>query len=733
MKPTHRKFGGGCSYLKTIALAIVIPTLLAASSFSVRADGCFVFKWDKQTDINEPTQKAIIVYDAGREDLLLQVKYEGPLEEFGWLIPVPSRPAVEKGSMQAFYELSKLTQQRFGATHGSAEIHSLSAGRGTAEEVKVIEIKTVGAYEVAVLSASESGSLARWLQLHGFSIPAGQSGTIDEYVHKGWYFVAAKIQLGQGDAFKLATRAGARTSEATANARVIQRKLSSGELHPLLISFDSPACIFPLKISAVSGKPSEVSLYVLSREPLLNRFLFAEACEKLDQRHAEWEQQAPRREAARQTSRRNMATLGWSMSLFPYSSDATNITAARASLPRDWSMEDLQAMIKEGESPMPPPSLENDFYASPEELLQCLHVNPDQITKSTKSLPRLEDRSWFLTKFVRTFAPAEMRDLEFVPAIPVVAEDLSRPSGRVAGELLAQLGSNAVPVLLTACTSRNASERTAAISAFEQLQDRRCVEPALILFKDPSPQVRLHAVRAAARNWDSRMVDPLVALFRDPYQGIRFEAAECLTWDKRRDRTNAYLALLKDPDPNVRVCAVAVLSRWDRNAIPAELLIEMVKDPNPDMQSLGLHFLWQMNRDVVPRADLLPLLASSRAETIMWALHLIEGSGRIRLPESQGSKPLTSSEAVVLATNRLALARLQGLKILERNGDAKAVELTLPLLKDPNSVIRSRAFTTLQSITGQNLSRTDAAKWEEWWAANRSTFHPRTDSDQKPF
>jgi hypothetical protein len=53
-------------------------------------DGCFVFRWNKGIDINEPTQKAIIVYDAGREDLLLQVKYQGPLEEFGWLIPVPS-------------------------------------------------------------------------------------------------------------------------------------------------------------------------------------------------------------------------------------------------------------------------------------------------------------------------------------------------------------------------------------------------------------------------------------------------------------------------------------------------------------------------------------------------------------------------------------------------------------------------------------------------------------------
>ena len=68
-----------------------------------RADGCFVFKWNKAIDINEPTQKAIIVHDAGREDLLLQVKYEGPLEEFGWLIPVPSLPKVEKGSMEPFY------------------------------------------------------------------------------------------------------------------------------------------------------------------------------------------------------------------------------------------------------------------------------------------------------------------------------------------------------------------------------------------------------------------------------------------------------------------------------------------------------------------------------------------------------------------------------------------------------------------------------------------------------
>ncbi len=161
-----------------------------------RADGCFVFKWNKAIDIAEPTQKAIIVHDAGREDLLLQVKYEGPLEEFGWLIPVPSLPKVEKGAMEPFYELSQLTQRQFGGgmTKGLATLGAASEGE---EAVKVIEVKTVGAYEVAVLSARDADSLGRWLRAHDYSLPEGKSGIVDEYIRRGWHFVAAKISLEQ--------------------------------------------------------------------------------------------------------------------------------------------------------------------------------------------------------------------------------------------------------------------------------------------------------------------------------------------------------------------------------------------------------------------------------------------------------------------------------------------------------------------------------------------------------
>jgi hypothetical protein len=69
------------------------------------------FVWNKQKDINEPTQKAIIVRDRRKEELILQVKYEGPASRFGWLVPVPGLPKVERGLMECFYELSRYTQE----------------------------------------------------------------------------------------------------------------------------------------------------------------------------------------------------------------------------------------------------------------------------------------------------------------------------------------------------------------------------------------------------------------------------------------------------------------------------------------------------------------------------------------------------------------------------------------------------------------------------------------------
>jgi hypothetical protein len=125
--------------LGAFALAILVVSGAPPLVSTALGDGCFVFKWDKAIDITEPSQKAIIVYDSGREDLLLQVKYEGPLKEFGWLIPVPSVPEVSKGSMDAFYELSQLTQEQ--AVYLTAGIEG-KGGEHDEPAVKVIKTKT---------------------------------------------------------------------------------------------------------------------------------------------------------------------------------------------------------------------------------------------------------------------------------------------------------------------------------------------------------------------------------------------------------------------------------------------------------------------------------------------------------------------------------------------------------------------------------------------------------------
>ena len=62
--------------------------------------------------------------------------------------------------------------------------------------------------------------------------------------------------------------------------------------------------------------------------------------------------------------------------------------------------------------------MDDEFYASPHELVQSLRVTPDQIPQCIKSLPRLKARNWYLTKQIWAFRPQEMHDLAFQRAIP---------------------------------------------------------------------------------------------------------------------------------------------------------------------------------------------------------------------------------------------------------------------------------------------------------------------------
>jgi hypothetical protein len=684
-------------------LGLALVSLLVRSAY---ADGCFVFKWNKSIDINEPIQKAIIVHDAGRENMLLQVKYEGPLQEFGWLIPVPSVPVVEKGSMEPFYELSQLTQKEM-AWRGGATLGG-SGGKGIEDDgVKVVEVKTVGAYEVSILCARDSGGLDRWLKAHDYNIPEGKAGTIDDYIRNGWCFIAAKIQLDRNVAFKLVRSASPKASEDTGQARkILEHKLAAGELHPLLISFDSPRCIFPLKISSITGKPSEVSLYVISHEPLLEKTTFDRSLERMHLQHVEAERERNKNGAERaQMGRTAMLNhqslaLAWRMySMFP-----ANVKEGKRE--REWTTEDLKAMSEENLPAVPKEPLEeNAFYASPYELLHCLQIGHDKIPQTAKAIPCLKNGNWHLTKFVRTFDSGEMHDLEFEPAIPVVAQYLPGPEGSVAASLLSTFGSNAIPAIVTACASTNPTERINASAGLGWPIDPRYIEPILRSLKDDVPLVRLNAINGAGRTWDPSFTDVLISLLRDDHIEIRNAAASSLGFRLPAERRNQILALLRDQDPELQSCALQILSHT--------------------------------NREAIPRADLLRLLGSPRLQTVSLSLNILNNGewpahaaptwapGQTAAPARPEIPPVSSQEAGPLMTNRLTMARLMGLKVLQQNGDATAIDLALPCLRDTNSIVRNRSYNLLCAALGQEFSKDEPEKWEQWWAANRSAFARR--------
>lgn len=669
------------------SLALLMPL----ASGPAYADGCFVFVWNKDKDINEPTQKAIILYDKGREDLILQVKYEGPAEDFGWLIPVPGLPEVRKGSMDCFYELSRLTQERFGdgLAHRGTALFAATAG-GEPEPVKVIEIKTVGAYEVAVLATSDANSLSKWLDAHQFVFPKAKEAILDDYIKRQWYFVVARVNPERnGFTLKSGLTPQPRISPAT------QKKLAKGELHPLLISFTAEKCIFPLTISSANGKPSEVSLYVLSAEPLMSQTIFEKKFEAYRLAREQWLKERPTRLKQREEHVKQMQQLQstrWKQSPPPA---RTRYDDPADPMPDPFTMRQLLGTEPQR---LLPNETEPEFYDG-EDLVHSMEVHPTNLVACVKELPRLAGKTWWLTKQVQVFQPEEMRDLEFGAAIPVLASNLRSAEGLLVARALAQYGGRAVPVLLNALQSPDRTERSYALSALAELKlaDNRSMDRETFVsgdsritaavskeLQDPDALIREKACAAAGMNWDKTFIPLLTALLRDPNDNVRSMACFALQEhrDDLADEIVTYRKMVKE------------------DGLAAPYAVRLMGHPGAPLS----------------REESLRMLSSTNLPVVSM------GFTGLRYHMEQG-------ELAPLLTNSLPMARLMGLGELTRIRDNAAVEQIVSMLHDPNEGVRWRVRESLRQLSGLKLGA-DPAAWEKWWTENKSNFSPPPPGDR---
>ena len=147
----------------------LLATLAVCAAFApvmARADGCFMptdAAWRRQRErslVLEPNQKALIFFANGKEQLIISPNYSGDASDFAWVVPVPSRPKVEILPGAPFHELARLVEPAPPSFAGRPAPAAKSAARSG---VTVIERKTVGDYDVSVLSATDGGALMRWL------------------------------------------------------------------------------------------------------------------------------------------------------------------------------------------------------------------------------------------------------------------------------------------------------------------------------------------------------------------------------------------------------------------------------------------------------------------------------------------------------------------------------------------------------------------------------------------
>jgi hypothetical protein len=222
--------------------ALCALCLVAAAA--ARADGHFVWRWDADRDLSEPTQKALVGYKDGQETLVLQVRYAGAASDFGWLVPLPAKPEVsvlaeaEDPFAQLSYYMQSARAEAGLAPGGTRRARPMADD----DAVQVLERGQAGAFDLAVLSAGSGGALQAWLGDNGFKVRADEQQLLDDYTRQGWVFAAFKI------------RPQALSSTAAPDL---------GDLPAVALRFKAPRAVLPLRVSSLNPGLTELLLYTL--------------------------------------------------------------------------------------------------------------------------------------------------------------------------------------------------------------------------------------------------------------------------------------------------------------------------------------------------------------------------------------------------------------------------------------------------------------------------------------
>ena len=207
----------------------MLPLLL---SQALACGGLFCNSAQPVDQVGERILFALIpgeVEGEGEVEVHVQLSYQGPAEEFSWIVPTPTLPELRTSVDDVFVRLGMSTAPLFQptivdlgdcnsgiATRGGAEapMADMAAGGGgesftpPAAAVTVVSEEQVGPYDAQILTANDAGVLVQWLADNGYDLPPGGADKIAPYVASGSYYIGLKLQKDKdaGDLTPIAFR-----------------------------------------------------------------------------------------------------------------------------------------------------------------------------------------------------------------------------------------------------------------------------------------------------------------------------------------------------------------------------------------------------------------------------------------------------------------------------------------------------------------------------------------------
>ena len=248
---------------RTLLAASAAVGLLTATGGAVAFCGFYVAKAD--TKLFNKASKVAIMRDNDRTVITMANDYQGALNEFAMVIPVPvvleegqinvSENAIidhldaytaprlveyfdEDPCLRAEYDEVIITSRRLGQAESAAPA-AKEKGYGVTIEAEY----TVGEYDIQILSATQSDGLAAWLTDNGYKIPDGAEKTLESYIKQDTKFFVAKVNLEE------------------------QAETGLKYLRPLQIAFESPKFMLPIRLGTVNANgKQELFVFTLTRK-----------------------------------------------------------------------------------------------------------------------------------------------------------------------------------------------------------------------------------------------------------------------------------------------------------------------------------------------------------------------------------------------------------------------------------------------------------------------------------